>query len=87
MVPFSAKEEEGENFGLNCPYNVKPNLHVLQVKHFVLALLQLKLFSGLSPMLFLPVTSTADKEVPISRGISNNVWLHACHYSLIYKKH
>lgn len=36
---------------------------------------------------FLPVTSTADKEVSISRGINNNVWLHACHYSLIYKKH
>lgn len=55
LVPSSAKEEESEKFGLNCPYNVKPNLHVLQVKHFVLALLHLKLFSGLTPMLFLLV--------------------------------
>lgn len=87
LVPSSTKEEEGEKFGLNCPYNVKPNFCVLQVKHFVLALLHLKLFSGLTPMLFLLVTSTADKEVSVSRGISNNVWLRACHYSLIYKNH
>lgn len=53
LVPFSAKEEEeGENFGLNCPCNIKPNFHVLQVKCFVLALLHPKLFSGLSHMPF-----------------------------------
>lgn len=52
LVSFSAKEEEGENFGLNCPYNAKQNVHVLEVKCFVLALLHLKLFSGLSHRLF-----------------------------------
>lgn len=52
LIPSSAKEEEGEKFGLNCPYNMNPNLHVLQVKHFVLALIHLKLFSGLTHMPF-----------------------------------
>lgn len=52
LVSSSAKEEEGEKFALNCPYNVKANLRGLQVKYFVLALLHLKLFSGLTHMLF-----------------------------------
>lgn len=60
LVPSSGKEVEGGKFGLNCSYNVKPNLHVLQVEHFVLALLHLKFLKPHS-YAFFPVTSTADK--------------------------
>lgn len=84
LVPSSAKEEEGEKCGLNCLYNARPNFHVLQAKHFVLPLLHLKLLSGLTHMHFCQLQ--ADK-VSMSRGINNYVWLHACHYSVSYKKH
>lgn len=84
LIPSSAKSstlKEGEKFGLNSPCNVKPNLM------FCLDLASLEAFLKSHSNAFLPVTSTADKEVSVSRGINNDVGLHACHYSLIYKKH